>query len=144
MHIELKEMDLGFKKAKRAPKLSDFGVQCVSYYYSTADGFVEAGTDNFDPAATHYVKADALQWALYVDGEQWGYVSKKNNGHVPLIRRVDDETKDKLLAAIRELVGERSQVCMPPDISHLLEDEDDDDDAGAYEGSVEEDLDQDD
>lgn len=144
MIVEIREMDLGYSRAKRPPKLKDFGVSSITFYYSTPDGFVEAGTENFDATATHYTKVDARQWELYVDGVQWGYVSKKNNGHIPLIRRVDDETKAALLAAVTELVGERSGVSMPPDISHLIESDDDDDDAGSDEDPSEEDLDEDD
>ena len=128
MEIELREMDMGYRLVKRRPTLAEFLVSDARYFVSDGGEITVASEDQFTTGAMPlYSPIDAGQWVLIVDGIQWGYVIKKND-HVSLIRRIDEETKSKLLSAIAEQVDGKTHVSMPMDISKLQEDDDEDDD----------------
>lgn len=130
MQIELQEIDAGFRRLKKPPKPADFNVSHVEYFYSTPEGMVQVSNQSYDMAKPFYEVAVCDQWLLMVDGFQWGYVSKKNNGHVFLIRRVSDEVKQQLLHHVSQKVGDRVSVLMPCELPK--EDEDEEEDLESY------------
>lgn len=135
MEIELREMDMGYRKLKKRPKPEDFGVTDFRCYFQEQGGsMVEATLETLettDSTSPLYEKVDAGQWELMVDGVQWGYVIKKHD-HISLIRNVDAATKEQIRELVSERLGElREKVSMPPDMPQDDEtevDEDDDDD----------------
>lgn len=71
------------------------------------------------------------QWYLLVDGVQWGYVSKRVNGHISFIVQGKTELeKSEVKRLVEEQIGERSHIAEP---TVLVDDESDDDEEEEYD-----------
>ena len=127
MKIELVSDHLGYQRERKRLTLKQFEVSRVQYFISTADGEIEATTDNWQPGDELLRRADLGQWKLFVDGVQYGYVSKDKPGAVMLTRRVSDEERDAIATEVEKVVKHKAKVQMPADLSKLQQTDDVDD-----------------